>query len=193
MPEANSQKAAEQALVDMAGSELLISPEQVGDILDRMASEITSSLEDRNPVLLAMMLGGVYPAVWLSQRLRFPHQFTYLHATRYRGALQGGDLEWKVAPPDTIRDQTVLLIDDILDRGHTLDATRRACLDKGAHEVLTAVLVRKCHEPPQVRIDADFVGLEVPNRYVFGCGMDVREYWRQLGGIYALAGGEEGA
>lgn len=176
---------------DIAGANLIATPDQVATALDKIAADIATVLSDRQPVLLAMMIGGLYPAVWLSQRLAFPHQIDYLHATRYRGALAGGRLAWKVPPPVVIRDRSVLLIDDILDHGDTMLAARQACLEEGAREVLTAVLVRKRHEPAISNTEADFVGLVVPDRYVFGCGMDVREYWRQLSGIHALPAGAE--
>jgi hypoxanthine phosphoribosyltransferase len=79
----------------------------------------------------------------------------------------------------------VLLLDDILDAGVTLAAVRDACLALGAAQVKVAVLTEK--DLGQAKpIEADYVGLVVPDRYVFGCGMDVYGWWRNLPAIYAL-------
>jgi len=85
----------------------------------------------------------------------------------------------------------VLIVDDILDEGVTLRAVADYCRDAGAREVRVAVLVQKLHDRNQVGVRPDFKGLDVPDRYVFGCGMDYREYFRNLTAIYALPVGEE--
>ena len=86
---------------------------------------------------------------------------------------------------DRLPNGTVVLLDDILDEGHTLAAVRQQCLEQGAARVVIVVLAEKAlgHSKP---ITADYTGLEVPNRYVFGCGMDVNGWWRNLPAIYAL-------
>jgi hypoxanthine phosphoribosyltransferase len=81
----------------------------------------------------------------------------------------------------------VLLADDILDEGHTLLAVKHWCEDQGAADVRVAVLAVKVHDRRVEGIDADYVGVEVPDRYVFGYGMDYHEQGRNLPAIYALA------
>ena len=81
----------------------------------------------------------------------------------------------------------MLVVDDILDEGITLAALLNYCRDAGATEVLSAVLVRK-DRPRSVDLIPDFVGLEIPNRYIFGYGMDYHGYWRNAAGIYAVKG-----
>jgi hypoxanthine phosphoribosyltransferase len=78
----------------------------------------------------------------------------------------------------------VLIVDDILDEGITLDQVVRACEEDGAAGVHTAVLVAK--RRPHRR-EADFVGVEVPDRYLFGYGMDYRGYFRNASGIFGVA------
>jgi hypoxanthine phosphoribosyltransferase len=72
-----------------------------------------------------------------------------------------------------------------LDEGHTLAAIRDRCLAEGATGFYSAVLLEKIL-PQEKPIAADFIGLQVPDRYVFGCGMDVNGLWRNLPAIYAL-------
>lgn len=173
------------------GVELVHGEREVQQALDEMARRITAVLAGHDPVLLAVMTGGMVPAVWLSSRLSFPHQLDYLHATRYEGGTRGGELRWRARPGIDLTGRSVLIVDDILDEGLTLRAVADYCRDAGAREVHTAVLVRKLHDRTLPGIEPDFRGLDVPDRYVFGCGMDYHEYFRNLTAIYALPIEEE--
>jgi len=137
------------------------------------------------PLVLAVMGGAVVFAGQLLPRLRFPLEFDYLHVTRYRGKTEGGEIEWRVLPGQNVVDRHVLVLDDILDEGETLAAIRDKLLHMGAARVWSAVLTNKDNRLDKP-VQADFVGLVVPNRYVFGCGMDAYGLWRNLPAIYAL-------
>lgn len=174
----------------LARSEQLLAPEVVGQAVVRIAGEITAVLGDERPILLAVMRGAVVFAGQLLPLLRFPLDFDYLDATRYGSATRGGELDWRVDVPAGVKDRTVLVVDDILDEGHTLAAIRHRLLDAGARRVLIAVFADK--QLPKVKpITADFVGTPVPDRYVFGFGMDVRGLWRNLPAVYALPRDEQ--
>lgn len=168
-------------------SELICDAAEVQQALDRMAEAITARLAGTNPLVLCVLTGGLMPAGWLLQRLDFPLQLDYLHATRYRGATRGeSQLQWLSRPRFELRGRHVLLVDDILDEGLTLAGVVTWCKAQGAHEVLTAVLTEKQHDRNTTGLKADFVGLRIPDRYVFGCGLDYKHYWRNLPAIYAL-------
>lgn len=154
--------------------------------LDRMAQEITAIMADRLPIVLCVLTGGIIPTGHLLTRLAFPLESDYLHATRYRGETSGRDVEWVSEPGISLRGRTVLVVDDILDEGNTLADVLRYCRDQGAEEVFSAVLIRKRRLDREPVVQADFVGLEVDDRYVFGFGMDYKGYLRNLNGIYAL-------
>lgn len=170
----------------LAHAERIYSEQDIDAAYDRMAAAITSRLGDSNPLVLCVMVGGLIPAGQLLPRLLFPLQIDYLHATRYQDTTQGGELNWIVRPRHSLENRVVLLIDDILDEGITLAALCDACHTAGAREVHTAVLLDKVHDRKN-GLKATFTGLEVQDRYVFGCGMDYQGYWRNLPGIYAIA------
>lgn len=177
-------EVAREALQIRAASPELVSANEVSAAYDRLAVEISNVLAERCPVLLALMHGGVFAAVELSQRLDFPHEFDYVHASRYGQALTGGQLDWHVRPGEHLRGRHVLVVDDILDKGHTLAAVLEALEEIGVERAYSAVLIEKTLETP--RPEADFVGMTVPDTYVFGCGMDYKGFWRGLPNIYAV-------
>ena len=132
-----------------------------------------------------MLNGALIPMGHLLTRFDFPLRQDYIHASRYRGDTQGTELEWIGRPGTSLAGETVLVVDDILDEGVTLREIVRYCREAGAKEVFSVVLVEKRHERSN-GFQADFVGLQVPDRYVFGFGMDYKEYWRNIPGIYAI-------
>lgn len=167
----------------------LYQKEEVENALDKMATEMTSVLADKNPLFLCVMVGAMVPAGNLLLRLNFPVEVDYIHATRYTGNTRGSDeIAWKFEPSTSLKDRTVVIVDDILDRGVTMTAICDYCKGKQAKEIFTAVLVDKRYpRGDEVIGTADFTGLLVDNLYVFGYGMDYREYLRNAPGIYAVA------
>ena len=169
-------------------SSCLFTTKEVEAALDRMAINIHARLHDKNPVLLCVMVGGLVPMGNLLPRLDFPLEVDYVHATRYRGDIYGGDLVWKVRPSLDLTNRTVLVVDDILDGGVTLAAILKEVKSLGASEVYSAVLVDKHHNRVENGLEnADFVGLEVDDHYIFGYGMDYNEYLRNAPGIFVVA------
>jgi hypoxanthine phosphoribosyltransferase len=169
----------------LASAQVLVPAEAVTAALARVAQDITARLAEHYPLVLSVMGGAVVFTGNLLPLLRFPLDFDYLHVTRYGDATSGGELHWIAAPRESIAGRTVLVLDDILDEGITLAAIRQRMLDNGAAACLTAVFADKEIGRPKP-IAADFVGVRVPNRYVFGFGMDVSGAWRNLPAIYAL-------
>jgi hypoxanthine phosphoribosyltransferase len=161
-------------------------PEAIHGALDRMAKEITIAMADTLPVVLCVLTGGIIPTGHLLTRLAFPLESDYLHATRYRGETSGKDVQWVSEPDISLAGRIVLVVDDILDEGNTLADVIRFCTESGATRIFSAVLIQKRHNRRDPAVQADFVGLEVDDRYVFGFGMDYKGYLRNLNGIFAL-------
>jgi len=167
-------------------AELLYTAAQVDSALDKLAGEITGKLGSENPLVLTPMIGGMVVTGQLITRLRFPLQVDYIHASRYRDETTGKDLQWLREPQSNVANRTLLIVDDILDEGITLDEIKLACKRAGARTIYTAVLIEKKINRPRSLRHADFTGLTVPDRYVFGCGMDYKGYLRNCNGIYAV-------
>lgn len=178
----------DQANQVLAEADCLFTEAQVEQALDALAVRVSERLGALNPIVMCVLNGGLVPTGKLVTRLAFPLQIDYLHATRYRNTTSGGDLTWLARPHMDIRGRTVLVVDDILDEGITLGAIMDYCRDQGAEAVYSAVLVEKRHERKHGLKEADFVGLEVEDRYVFGYGMDYKGFLRNAAGIYAVRG-----
>ena len=170
----------------LENAEQLCSADDVSAALDRLASAINQHFTGLDPLVLVVMNGALIPAGQLLTRLTFPFQIGYLHATRYQGDTRGGKLHWIARPSFPVEDKVILVVDDIFDEGTTLKAIIDELRAAGSSTVHSAVLVNKVHDRKVPDLTVDFVGLEVPDRYVFGCGMDYKEYLRNVPGIYAV-------
>ncbi|MBI3371147.1 MAG: hypoxanthine-guanine phosphoribosyltransferase [Betaproteobacteria bacterium] len=166
-------------------AERVCSSDEIAAAVRRVAGEITARLGDSCPLILTVMNGALVFSGQLLPLLRFPLEFEYVHATRYGRATSGGPLAWRVPPPEAVRGRTVLVLDDILDSGETLSVIRDSVLALGAADFHCAVLLDKA--PARAKpARADFIGLEIADRFVFGYGMDAKGLWRNLPEIYAM-------
>jgi hypoxanthine phosphoribosyltransferase len=170
-----------------ARSTLLFSEHDIQRGLDKMAAEITAQLSDKNPLVICVMTGGLIPMGHLLTRLNFNLQTDYVHATRYQGEFEGGEIHWVAKPRTNVEGRTILIVDDILDAGITLAVIQKELFKMGAKDVQTAVMVDKRRERPIEGIQkANYVGLEVDDKFIFGFGLDYKGYLRNLAGIYEV-------
>ena len=174
----------------LESAELIHSAAAVDAAIERVAANIAAELKDKYPLVLSVMGGAVVFTGRILPMLNFPLDFDYIHASRYGALTGGGAVDWKVEPKGNVAGRVVLVLDDILDIGDTMLAIRRRVLGLGARAFYSAVLTDK-KKTGSKPIYADFVGLSLPDRYVFGCGMDVYGAWRNLPAIYALKEEEE--
>ncbi len=175
---------AEHAQQVLRHAMCLYTPQQIDASITQRAADLNSRFSAKAPILLCVMNGGVVLTGQLLPKLTFTLEFDYIQATRYSGDTSGGELVWKHHHELPLYGRDVLILDDILDVGQTLKEIREACLNEDAKSVTTAVLVEKKHSR-NCGIDADFVGLEVPDSYVFGYGMDYRGFLRNAPGIFS--------
>ena len=168
-----------------AEAECLTTVKQAEDALDEMASNISAKHENNNPLIICVMNGGLIVSGGLLSRFDFPLEQDYLHVSRYRDDTVGGELKWIVKPQHSLAGRHVLIVDDILDEGFTLAAIVEFCNLSGAKSTETTVLVEKDHNRKQ-GIKADYVGLKMVDRYLFGYGMDYKGYLRNAPGIFAV-------
>ena len=170
-------------------ADCLWSEQQVERAIDQIAQKIEEDLSARNPLILTVMNGGLVFTAKLMMRLNFPLECDYIHVSRYGYGLTGSELQWKVTPQENLENRTILVVDDILDEGQTLQSIIQACQAQGAESVLSAVLIDKQHDrKADPNFKADYTALEVEDRFIFGYGMDYKGYLRNATGIYGVKG-----
>lgn len=181
-----------EASTVLENAELIFDHDQVLAALESIAEKINLTIEaydlNNEPVIvISVMNGGMVLTGHLLTRFKFPLNVDFIHATRYRDKIHGGELQWKVRSQNPLSGRTLIILDDILDEGYTLDAIVEFCKNEGAKKIITAVLVDKKHNRRKPGCHCDYIGLQVDDKYVFGFGMDYKGYHRNLDGIYALS------
>jgi len=167
-------------------AQLLHSEEEVEAAIDVMAEKINASLASLNPIILCVMNGGIVTAGKLMTKLNFPLTLDAINVSRYGNETRGSTINWLQKPGSDLKNRAILIIDDILDEGLTLEAIYQYCQEQGANQVYSAVLIDKQINKPKP-VQADFIGLSVADHYLYGYGMDYKGYLRNAAGIYACA------
>lgn len=171
----------------MTTADEICSAAAVSQAVSRIASEINQALAGDNPLVIIVLRGALVFAGQLLPQLTFPLTLDSIDATRYGDHTRGGEIIFRAIPVTEVAARTVLLIDDILDEGITLNAIRDKLLAMGARKVMIAVFAEK-QTGQRKPLVADFAGIALPNRYVFGYGMDIHGYWRNLPSVHAMKG-----
>lgn len=169
----------------IADAEELICPADLDAGIARLAADVNERFADQELLVLCVLNGGIVVTGQLLPKLDLKVRLDYLHCSRYVGTSGSSELSWHARPVSSLEGRTVLIVDDIIDRGRTLEAVLEYCREQGAADVSSLVLLSK-QTDRAVSILPDFVGFEVPDRYVFGFGMDYHGYLRNLGGIFAF-------
>ena len=168
-------------------ADCLVSETQLNEALDKMAQQISDDLADKQPIVICVMNGGLLPTGALLQRLQFPLELDYVHASRYGMNTSGSELNWTRYPQADFKGRDVLIVDDIFDQGHTVEAIIHWFEENGAGNVYSATVINKLHDR-KVEMRPDYIGLDIEDRFLFGYGMDYQGYFRNLQGIYAVKG-----
>jgi hypoxanthine phosphoribosyltransferase len=173
----------------LARAEELVSADTVQAAVRNVAEVLNQRFDSDDtgafPLVLGVMGGAVVFTGHLLPQLTFPLEFDYIHVTRYGDLDRGGEVVWKVIPRQNVAGRTIIVVDDILDEGETLAHVKQRLLDMGAAEVILAVFADK-ELGRQKPVQADIVGLTIPNKFVVGFGMDAHGYWRNLPGLWVI-------
>jgi hypoxanthine phosphoribosyltransferase len=178
----------ERARTLLANAEEIVNQEAASQAVSSVAAALNARFGEPAdgyfPLVLGVMGGAVVFTGQLLPQLSFPLEFDYIHVSRYDD-VEGGGAKWKVVPRPSVAGRTIVLLDDILDEGETLAQVKARLLEMGATEVVIAVFADKAHKRPKP-VNADVVGVNIPNRFVVGFGMDIEGYWRNLPGLWAI-------
>lgn len=166
-------------------SSVIYSEIEIKTAIQNIADQVNQTIKTDDLYVLCVMNGALIFAGQLLPRLEKNIKYSYIHATRYAASLTGGPIHWLVKPSKDIEGKTVLILDDILDEGITLREIATTCLAMKAKAIYTAVLFDK-EITKEKSYFPNFIGLKVPNRFVFGYGLDCKGLGRNLPHLYAL-------
>jgi hypoxanthine phosphoribosyltransferase len=158
----------------------LISEERILERVTEMGARIEADYDGRPLTIVAILTGSLILLADLIRRIQLPLRVALIQASSYKGATtQGGALVINETFTPDVAGREVLLLDDILDTGHTLGTLVERMRDRGAASVRTAVLLRKLGRQ-EVALEPDYCGFEIPNEFVVGYGLDYDDDYRHL-------------
>ena len=164
----------------LESSILILTEQDVNLALDKCVNDVTNLCKDKLPLFVTVMGGAVVFAGNLLSKLKFPLEADHAAVTRYGKNKSGGSIQWKSRPSEDPMGRTIVLVDDLLDEGKTLSSMKEEYLKNGAKEVFCVVWFDKRCKYGTRPVEADVYGVEVPDKFIFGCGMDLDGYWRNL-------------
>lgn len=171
-----------------AQGHMVYSKEQVQHSIAQVAAHMNASLAEKAPVFICVMNGALIFMGQLMTELTFPLQINYIHASRYHGEIEGKpQIDWIAKPAIALKNRTVVIVEDILDTGLTMQLIQDYCQEQNAREILTATLIDK-QRPRQVNNleHCDFTGLTTGDKFLYGYGLDYKGFLRNEPGIFEV-------
>lgn len=172
--------------MELPASSVVFDTGQIRTAIDELARALNARCGNREWTVMCVMNGALVFTAELIRQLTFPLRLDSVRVTRYHETTDGSHLRWHSRPESDIAGKSILLVDDIYDEGETLAALAGYLAEHGAGEIVSVVLVEKLHDRKVAGFRPDFVGLECPDAYVFGFGMDYHGRFRNLAEIRQL-------
>ena len=164
-----------------------LSCEVIEEAIDRLAEKVNADYEDSGdiPIFLCVLNGAIMFTAAMMKRLRFKAELVSIKLSSYQGTASTGTVLIPIGLTAPVKDRRVIIFEDIVDTGNTIVALKEMLLSKGAREVRICTMLLK---PEVYAKDAvlDYVGMEIPNAFIVGYGLDYDELGRNLPDIYVL-------
>ncbi len=161
---------------------VLADTDRLAQICDKLAAQITVDHKNSgHPLVFVIVLkGSVYFATDLIRRVPLPCEMEFMKVSSYgAGTETSGFIQVHLDLKRDVQGADVIIIEDIIDSGRTLEKLSHLLSDRGAHSVKCCTLLDK-PERRQVALDADYVGMNIPDAFVVGYGLDYNEKYRNL-------------
>jgi hypoxanthine phosphoribosyltransferase len=165
--------------------EISIGAIEIQDRVKAMADQINNELKDEDVIFLGILNGSFMFASDLFKRINFDCQITFLKVASYQGTMTTGIVKRLIGINEDIKGKTVVILEDIVDSGHTLDNIIRQLIGYEPETIKIATFLFK-PEAYQKKIPIDYIGMEIPNDFIVGYGLDYNGYGRNLEDIYSV-------
>jgi len=165
--------------------EIFLSQEVIETAIDNVAAKINTELAGKDPLFVCVLNGSFIYAAELMKRVTIPCEVSFVKVSSYRGTTSTGKLKEIYGLEEDIRDRTVVIVEDIVDTGHTISLILDQLACDEPKEVLVTTLLLK-PDALKVQVELDYVALEIPNDFIVGFGLDYDGYGRNLPDIYKI-------
>ena len=167
-----------------------ISEERIQKEVSRIAEQMNQDLADKDPIFLGILNGAFMFASDLYKQLTFPCQITFLKLASYSGTESTGTVKQLIGINRDLKDRVVVVLEDIVDTGVTLETIIRQLSGYQPAEIRVATFLHK-PEATVREVKLDYVGMEIPNDFILGYGLDYDGYGRNFKEIYQLVDSRE--
>lgn len=165
--------------------ETSIPEETILKSIDGVADKINAELADKNPLFVCVLNGAFMFAADLMKRITIPCQISFVKVASYSGTQTTGSVKQLIGLNEDVKGRTVVLIEDIVDTGITIDGLAKQVESMGAADVKIATMLFK-PESCRPDIKPSYIGMNIPNAFIVGYGLDYDGYGRNLKDIYTL-------
>ena len=162
-----------------------IPEERILTEVDRLAARLNRDLEGENPLFLCVLNGSFVFAADLFRRIDIPAEISFVKLASYEGTASTGKVKELVGLAEDITGRTVVVVEDIVDTGRTMQKLVADLKSRGPKAVHICTLLLK-PEKLKVKLDVEYVALEIPNDFIVGYGLDYDGYGRNLRDIYTV-------
>ena len=165
--------------------ELFLTQQQIEDAIDNVAKQISADMDGKDPLFVCILNGSFMFASELMKRVNIPSELTFVKMSSYQGTKSSGKIKEIYGLEEDIRGRSVVIVEDIVDTGHTMSLIldQLAC-DEPADVRIATLLFKP--EAMKVEMDIDYVALSIPPDFIVGYGLDYDGYGRNLPDIYKL-------
>jgi hypoxanthine phosphoribosyltransferase len=176
-----------QATTHAHPGEVVIAAEEIAEVVARLGGEISRDYEDRHPILINLLKGGVIFLADLVRQITIPHHIEFMGVSSYEnGTRSSGNVRILEDLTRSIEGRDVIIVEDVIDTGTTLAYILNMLQLRNPRSVEVCALLRKTRVPAQNSIPVRYIGREIPNVFVVGYGLDYDESFRHLPHIAKL-------
>lgn len=181
----NPYKVKEEIAIKDKQFELFIEQEVIEQGIRRIAGQINSELEGKDPIFVAVLNGAFMFAGELMKQVSIPSEITFVRLASYHGTSTTNNVQEVLGLNESIEGRFVVIVEDIVDSGNTMVALKKELEKYRPKEMRVATLLFK---PAALRqqLHLDYVALEIPNDFIVGYGLDYDGYGRNLKDIYKV-------
>jgi hypoxanthine phosphoribosyltransferase len=161
-------------------------PEQeILSSIRKIGEEINKTLKDKNPLFISVLNGAFMFTSDLMKVVNIPCEITFIKLSSYEGLYSSGSVKEVMGLNENIVDRNVVILEDIIDTGLTMERIIDSLKAKGAGEIRVATFLQK-PEALQRNIKIDYIAMKIPNEFIIGYGLDYNGYGRNLKDVYTL-------